>query len=321
MDKFVYLLYGNAYEGCIRNALRDVANAYTFVPFKNEFVRKAHIIHNCRPLNSLVELPLKQPWFNRALRGMELYREDKIYFLLYESFHLSYSRHFLQYLKIRFPNCKLCFMFLNPVIDLIWEKIQKEADLLDAIITFNQKDAEKYNIVFSEDQPYKLPIYEDPEIPESDVFFIGADKGRLPKLITIYEKLKSAGLRCDFHIVGVDEDQKKYSDDIVYNQKISYTEVLARVNATKCVLEVLQNNENYLSIRTSEALQYHRKLLTESTIVKKYDFYNPDIIQVFDKAENIDTEFVKKEVEKSLFEKELPGQAKTFHRFLEENIH
>lgn len=320
MDKFVYLLYGAAYEDCIRNAVKDVANAYTFVPFKSEFIRKAHMLHNCRPLNSLVELPLKKPWFDRALRGMDLDREDRIYFLLYESFHLSYSRRFLCFLKEQYPNSKLCFMFLNPVIDLIWGKLQKEADLLDVMITFNKKDAEKYNIIFCEDQPYKLPIYEDPEIPESDVFFIGADKGRLSKLLAIYEKMKIAGLRCDFHIVGVSEENQKYSDDIVYNRKIPYTEVLARVNATKCVLEVLQNNENYLSIRTSEALQYHRKLLTESSIVKKYDFYNPDIIQVFSNPDDIDTEFVHKEVDKELFEKSIPGDAKTFHRFLAEKI-
>ena len=320
MDKYVYLLYGNAYEGCIRNAVHDEPDAYTFQPFKSELTRKMHIFHNCRPLNTVVELPFKKPWFDRALRGMRLDQEDTIYFLFYESFHLSYSRHFLQYLKTKYPRSKLCFMFLNPVIDLIWRKIQREADLLDAIITFNQKDAEEYNIVFCEDQPYKLPIYKDPDIPESDVFFIGADKGRLPKLLSIYEKLRSDGLKCDFHIVGVPEEKQKYRDDIVYNQKIPYTEVLSRVNATKCVLEVLQNNENYLSIRTSEALQYHRKLLTESTIVKQYGFYNPDIIQVFDDPKDINTEFVRKEVNANLFEGEIPGQAITFHKFLRENI-
>lgn len=320
MDKYVYLLYGNAYESCIQHAVQEEPNTYTFEPFKHELMRKVFIYHNCRPLNSVVELPLKKQWFIRTLRGMDLKKDDRIYFLLFESFHLSYSRHFLQFLKKQYPKSKLCFMFLNPVTNLIWEKIQKEKKLLDAIITFNKRDSEEYNIVFCEDQPYKLPKYVDPEIPESDVFFIGANKGRLPRLLAVYEKLKSAGLRCDFHIVGVPESQQKYGNDIIYNQKIPYTEVLARVNATKCILEVLQNNENYLSLRTLEALQYHRKLLTESTIVKKYGFYDPDIIQVFENPDNIDTDFVKKDVDLNLFNKEIPGNARVFHRFLIENI-
>lgn len=320
MDKFVYLLYGNVYENYIRNAVYGLDNAYTFEPFKSKIALKCHMVHNCRPLNSFFELPFKYPWFKRALKGIDINRDDRVYFLLYESFHLSYSRKFLQFLKYQYPNCKLCFMFMNPVIELIWSKIQNEIDFLDAIITFNKKDAEKYNLIFCEDQPYKLPIYENHEMPESDVFFIGVDKGRLSKLLSIYEKLKSAGLKCDFHIVGVPEDKQKYNNDIVYNQPISYTEVLKRVSATKCVLEVLQNNENYISIRTSEALQYHRKLLTETTSVKKYGFYNPEIIQVFDAPEHIDTDFVRKEVDDSLFDTDIPGDAKKFHEFLTANI-
>ncbi len=320
MDKFVYFLYGNAYEGCIRNALEKIPEAYTFEPFQSELARKIHILHNCRPLNQFGELPLKGGWFKRALRGMDLQREDRIYFLLYESFHLSYSRHFIRFLKKEYPNCKICFMFLNPVIELIWNKIQKEKDLLDAIITFNKKDAEEYHFLFCEKQPYKLPICIDPNIPKSDVFFIGADKGRLSKLLAIYEKLSDSGLRCDFHIVGVPKEKQKYADNIVYNHKILYTEVLSRVYATKCVLEVLQNNENYTSIRTLEAIQYHRKLLTESSSVKRFLFYDPEIIQVFNTPESINVEFVTKPVEDTLFEKDIPGDANEFHRYLMNNI-
>lgn len=320
MIKFVYFLYGSAYEDCIINAVKENPNAFYFNPFKNGIVKKLHMIHNARPLNEKKELPLKTVWFKRAIRGMNIEKEDIIYFLLYESFHLSYSRNFLLYLREKFPKCKLCFMYLNPVTDLISGKLRKVSGYLDTVITFNKKDAEQYGLLFAPLQPYRLPICKDNSIPRSDVFFIGADKGRLPKLLAIYERLISEGLKCDFHIVGVSEDQQKYSDDIVYNQKIPYSEVLARVDASKCVLEVLQKNEDYLSIRTFEALQYHRKLLTESKSILQYEFYDPKVIQVFDEPELINTDFIKISVDEEKYSVNYPGDVEVFHRFLRENI-
>lgn len=320
MKKFVYLLYGKAYEDCIISAIREVPEAYSFKPFSNRIVEKIQILHNSRLLNEKRELPLKGIWFKRALKEMDIEKDDEIYFILYESFHLSYSGNFLKYLKEKFPSCKLCFMYLNPVTELIAGKVKKVSHILDAVITFNEKDSKEYGLVFIPFQPYKLPIYKDDNIPESDVFFIGADKGRLSKLLSIYEKLTASGLKCDFHIVNVKEEDKKYSNDIIYNKTMTYSEVLARVNATKCVLEVLQNDEDYVSIRTAEALQYHRKLLTESESVKKYDFYNPKTIQVFDDISKINTDFIRETIKDSEFDKGYPGEASYFHELLVERI-
>lgn len=320
MDKFVYLLYGGSYEDCTINAVQDRSDVFIFQPFGNGIIKKLQILHNARPLNKRRELPFKTVWFRRALKGMNLKREESVYFLLYESFHLAYSRNFLVYLKERFPNCKVCFMYLNPVTELISGKLEKVEDCLDGVITFNEKDAKQYNLMFAPLQPYKLPIYENKDIPKSDVFFVGADKGRLEKLLAIYEKLTDAGLKCDFHIVGVAEEAKRYSDSIVYNKAITYQEVLERVNASKCVLEVLQNDEDYLSIRTFEALQYHKKLLTESKSVLKQEFYNPKIVQVFDDPKTIDTEFIAEDIDESVFLDSSFDNVNIFHKALRENI-
>lgn len=320
MIKYVYLLYGNEYEKGIINAVCDNADAFYFKPFVSSIICKLQMLHNARMLNRYAELPFKEIWFKRALKGIPLERDDEIYFLLYESFHLSYSLKFMSYLKKNYPKSKLCFMYLNPVTSLIAKKLERVADCLDAVITFNKKDAMEHGLVFAPLQPYKLPILKNDDIPQSDVFFVGSDKGRLPKLLSIYERLIDKGLKCDFHIVGVKEEDQKYSKDIVYNERISYSEVLERVYATKCVLEVLQGSEDYISIRTSEALQYHKKLLTESNSVRDFSFYNPELIQVFESAEKIDIDFITKEVDDSLFENSNPESAKCFHEFLNDNI-
>lgn len=320
MKKFVYFSYGDAYEAYINNAIMDEPNAFAFIPFRWGLFKKLQILHNSRPLNTICELPFKNIWFKRALKGMTLNETDEIYFLLYESFHLSYSKQFLQYLKYKFPLSKLCFMYLNPVTDLIKEKIEKTGNNYDAIITFNEKDAKKYNLLFCRNQPYRLPIIKDDKLPKTDVFFIGSDKGRLPKLLAIYEKLVGAGLKCDFHIVGVPEENQLYKDGIIYNKPIPYEEVLAHVWATKCVLEILQGNEDYTSIRTFEAIQYRRKLLTESKSIIYTDYYDPSIIQVFSDPEDIDLCFLKEPLTKEMFSGIESGSSDRFHEFLINNV-
>ena len=320
MEKFVYLLYGDAYEACVRNAVMLDQDAFTFMPFKSEIVKKIQIIHNARPLNTIVELPFKTIWFKRALKGMKLDKNDNIYFLLYESFHLSYSKKFLHFLLRKYPNSNLCFMYLNPVTDLIYEKLDRVSSCIDAVITFNEKDAIKYGYLYCQSQPFKLPFIKDDNIPKSDVFFVGSDKGRLEKLIKIYDKLEEAGLKCDFHIVDVSEERKQKRKGIIYNQKIPYSEVLARVNATKCILEILQNDENYLSVRTFEAIQYNKKLLTESKKAKEYSFYDPQIIQIFDNIDDINVEFITNKMEGDIFADRCIGEACVFHDYLKANI-
>ena len=59
MEKFVYLLYGNAYEVCIKNAIEQNPQAYAFMPFESEFKRKLYILHNARLLNEIKDLPFK----------------------------------------------------------------------------------------------------------------------------------------------------------------------------------------------------------------------------------------------------------------------
>lgn len=320
MEKFVFLNYGEGYEECINNALENDSQAYCFKPFKSVFFRKLIGLHNAWPLNKHIEMPMKQVWFGRCLEGIDISIDDDVYFLLYESFHLTYSISFLKYLHRRYPTSKLCYIFLNPVDDYIYTKVKKISPYLNAIITFNQKDAEKYQFKYCQLQPYKVPMCRNNELPKTDLFFVGADKGRLDKLIKIYEKVTAAGLKCDFHIVGVPADKQKYKNDIIYNQRISYEEVLERVYATKCVLEVLQNSEDYLSIRALEAMQYHKKLLTESATIGKLDFYNPELIQIFSDTKYINTDFIREDVDDRLYPDDILGTPKVLKKFLVDNI-
>jgi hypothetical protein len=66
---------------------------------------------------------------------------------------------------------------------------------------------------------------------------------------------------------------------------------------TNCILEVVQNNQAAVTLRTLEAIYYGKKLLTNNKNIKKYSFYNPKYIQVFSDVNEIDFDFVKKKID------------------------
>ena len=297
MSKYVFFNYGEGYQKCIFNAFDNDKETFVFKNFKHPVIKKVFSLYNAWPLNKKIEMPFKNVWFKRIMKDIRVFEEDEVYFLLYESFHLTYSKKFLRYLKKRYPYSKLCYMFSNPVDAYNLNKVKHIEEYLDAIISFNKKDSISNNFLYCPMQPYKVPIYEGDMNKHSDLFFIGADKGRLEILLKVFECLSDKGVNCDFYIVGVPEEKQKYKDRIHYNQRLTYDEVLKKVASTNCVLELLQNSENYISVRTVEAMQYHTKLLTSNCSIKGFSFYNENIIQVFNDVDSIQVDFIKSKAE------------------------
>ena len=53
--------------------------------------------------------------------------------------------------------------------------------------------------------------------------------------------------------------------------------------SSKAVLDIVQDGQVGLTIRTMETICYRKKLITNNTDVINYDFYNPDNIFVIGK--------------------------------------
>ena len=100
--------------------------------------------------------------------------------------------------------------------------------------------------------------------------------------------------------------------------------MLRRVKNTKCVLEILPYGHNYSSLRPCEALWYHKKLLTTNINVKSEWFYSPEIVQLFNDADDINIDFISKpltpEDEHKIFDKMNIGDFNIFADFLVKNV-
>lgn len=328
MPKFVIL--GNPMGGFLASATA----AGAFVRYiENPFLRMIMRAHCSDKINRVISLPLKWIWGRICMSGIPVSEDDDIYFIFCEGFKMSYSEKFLKYLRRKYRNSKLIHYFRNPLVAVhapmakLWDKLKY---LYDAGITFNKSDADKLGLLYTDYWPCLLPEKHYQPENASDVFFIGQAKDRLAQILAVYERLTDAGLKCDFWITGVTEDKQKYSDVIHYKTKSSYTwmsysEILQRDKNTKCVLELLPYGQNYSSLRPCEALWYHKKLLTTNLNAPSEWFYNPEIVQVFSNASEIDTDFIKKtltpENEHRIFDGMNIGDFNIFADFVIRNVH
>ena len=301
MPNFAILTNDNGYQRYTKIAA-ELGNA-SVPKIKNGIEKKLFEFHNAEPLNRFFELPLKSIWFKKCIDDVKLKANDENYFILYESFHMTYSKKLIKHIRRRYPKSKCIFLFTNPANDYNLKRLKKIQSKLDGIVTFVKEDADKYGFIYCHADLFQLNrVIKDDLYDESDVFFVGANKGRLPLLISIFEKFKNAGLKCDFWITDVPKESQQYADEIHYNQRISYDEVLQHDIHSKVILELLQDGKQYYSIRTLEALQLHKKLLTMNKTVVEQSFYDPNVIQVFDSADDISLDFVNSTVDEKIYD-------------------
>ena len=228
---------------------------------------------------------------------------------------MSYSRRLIRHYKKKYPKAKFLYFFTNPAGEYNLNRLNRIVDLLDGVYSFNEADRKKYGFRDLEIDPFLLP-QPDALTEDTDVFFVGADKGRLPLLLSVFESLSSNGLTCDFWITGVAKEEQKYSEQIHYNQRLTYEEVLIHDAKTRCILEVLQDGKTYSSIRTTEAIQYKKKLLTTNTTIRELNYYNPNIFCAFTTAEEIPIAFILDKADDSEYSKVPQYSFKAFEEFV-----
>jgi hypothetical protein len=260
----------------------------------NFLLRGLNRVHLSRRFNRKIDLPFKNIWNPYYLN--KLFENGPYCFIFFPSRDYFREVKYFDYLKENYPDSKLV-LFCRDLI-----KTHKKFDInyykanFDLVLTYDQEEAKRYNIeyvnsVYSTVDTRKV----DNDPIKSDIFFIGKDKGRLNKIIELYERLTDCGIICDFYIIGVNERNQKYSDKINYNKKLSYLEVVNKIQGTNCILEIIQDNSSAYTLRTLEAIFYNKKLLTNNKTIRYADFYEEDKINIinYKNQAKIDFNFIR----------------------------
>lgn len=174
--------------------------------------------------------------------------------------------------------------FWNPLVSAknqkVCRKIRNCEDRAKAIVeyirslgftmaTFDPVDTVNYKMEYF---PQFYRSYPDDmqqnEISRYDFFFCGRDKGRKDKINILKKRLTKFG-NCKFIVIP------EHSPDA-----IGYFDYLKVLRNSKVLCEFIQNGQHGLTIRTLEALFYHKKLITNNASIINEDFYNPSNIFV-----------------------------------------
>lgn len=264
----------------------------------NKFFNFLMRIHLSNKINSIVNLPYKSFW---CFKRVKFYKKQIKYmqnqnlpicFVLFSDCLALEKYGFSEILKKEFPNSKIVYYFQD-LVDLDKRKkelVENIPSYIDAVFSFDGKEAEKYNLHFH-NISYSLPHYDKNRVPKYDVFFLGAAKNRLPEIIDAYEVLKKQNIKCLFFIIGVDKADRKYEDEINYCNFVSYGDYLEYLQDSKCVLEIMQKNGTGNTIRTNEVIAYDKLLLSNNQSLLKNSLYDSEYMKVFDDLSLIDIKF------------------------------
>ena len=289
MRNFIYLNYAEEYLVVLLKKIELIVDNVWFCACpgnSNSVIEKAinRIITNRR-----FDFPFQRYWIKRYLdkrtKKMRAHSED-ICFVIQSGIVGRLGYRSILLLKKMYPKSKFVYDFTNPVE--YYQKVERHFDLgwlkhnFSLITTYNRLDAAEYDLM--ESRPVILPFQKGSGNTTCDVFFIGADKGRLDKILEVYDICEKRGFICDFSIVGVEPEKRKQRAHINYlDAYVDYNEVLERVKRSKCILNIIQDNSSGITMREIESIGMNKFLITNNPAIFNSPLYTPEKVLDYSK--------------------------------------
>ena len=260
--------------------------------YSNKLVQTLFFIHNSNRVNKRINMPLKRLWYPGYFKND--FKDDRpLCFILLNRFW--FPPEYLLWLKKRYPDARFVLLLrdLMKISDNPFSRRFVGNTLFDLQMSIDREEAREYGMAYFDEYESKIDVPVAADYPISDVFFAGKVKDRMGKLMTAYDILTKAGLKCEFYLTGTPESEKRPLDGVTYAEKsMPYIDMLYKTVNTRCVLEFNQDGALGFTSRFLEAVMYNKKLITDNPAVKDTKFYDPSKIQYIEKAADIDPQFV-----------------------------
>lgn len=270
--KDTLILFANQTDDFFINKLREVEKDQVIIKYTYKsisiFLRLFRKIHmKCFSYNQDI-------WYED---WKEIKKIKKI--ILFDSI---LNINIVDYLKKRYPEARIIFWFWNPIKDE--NKILQLKSKGIEIWSFDFNDCKKYNLKIN--TQFYFEVNSDLLSLNSQnekIYFVGVDKGRILKINKIIEEIKKVDLKIDLKIQVLKDKNTKgfFSSDIeILEAPIPYTKIIEEIKKSTILLEICQDKQTGLTLRTLEALMFNKKLITNNKNVMNYDFYKKENIYV-----------------------------------------
>lgn len=223
---------------------------------------------------------------------------------------------FLSNWKLKLKECDECIIFdqafspsivkiikkFNPKVNIhvyLWNPTFKDTSILEKlkkvstfvhVYSFDKNDCRKYGFTFSP-MIYDFNAFKENAIKfKYDVIFVGYVKNRVKMLTELYNQLKVASAKIYFYVL----DNVNTTETVPFELKkeyLNYEEYRNLMLSSKAVLDIVQDGQIGLTIRTMETICFEKKLITNNKDIMNYNFYDSNNIFVIgvDSLDNLAT--------------------------------
>lgn len=276
IESFEYFLNGEENGDYSFNVVPVASRMKGLCRFLYKFLssRKVFRLLPCLPRKWLCRFLIDKKTF------AQIKNQDNVCFIVHG--YTDLTPHYCDYLKRAFPKSKRVIVFEDKIKHYCDNyqsfDIKKVQDSFDCALTYNSLDSKKYGMATYPPIIPKFPLL-DPfhDSKEIDVFFVGRDKGRLSRIIEVYDVLRTNNLSCEFHLIGVKKKKRIIREGVFYHNKpIPYSFVLDKIRNAKAILNVMQEGAEGITLRDLEAVSLNKLLITNCKDIANYGFYSKE---------------------------------------------
>lgn len=248
---------------------------------ENKLLYFIYKVHNSGLLNKYVHCKRKSIWYKYLFDNSKVQQNGGYnYFIFFDSNPYVYNPSFLEFLQSKIPNSRLVIVFVNSMKARNMRDIDYFKKYFSLQYTSDSSDAlefgfEHFDNIYSRVSMPPKPI-------TTDVCFVGNSKGREDILLNLFDKMKGLGMSLDFTIIGLSQKREGISE-----KPLTYSEVLKKVQQSKCILEVCGKGQKSYTLRCVEAIVYNKMLITNNFNIADSKYFDKSKMFLFDSIEDI----------------------------------
>lgn len=146
--------------------------------------------------------------------------------------------------------------------------------------TFDDGDAKRYQLKLNP-QYFEWRGGEPSRENETDLCFVGFDKGRYGRLRELKKYCAENGLTYLFRMIRDGSSSYNESDsDLFCDGMIDYTQLLSLEQRSRAVVDLVREGQTGYTLRSIEAVAFDKKIITNNTHDRDSRFYSPEAVYI-----------------------------------------
>lgn len=285
--------------------LKNEENAVLFVAKEKRpkgLMKTVKRIHKSKRVNKILNLPFKDIWMENPFVIINTTQIEKV-IVIDGSMNWLNMKQLLKYRK-HLSHIDFDLYLINSINaeSLIIQNIKKYIFSFpwSHVYSFDPVESEQYGFEYKGFCYYSKKQIEENLSIQQDVFFVGGLKGEREQFVyDTYKYMIENGVSCKYivHNTRFTRGTEKVEGiEYLSNGWLPYERILQEVRQSKCIVEIMQKNQNGPSLRYFEAVCYNKKLLTTNQNIVMFPYYNSEYMHIISDVDDIDINWLKQDI-------------------------